>query len=176
MVLPAASMASALTLFRVRNVAVVDLCDLPVLHQHRAVLDHLPVADEDARIADQQVRERDIRGPESSSCGRCPSRAPATCRARRTAAAPPAPRASPPGASSLPSPSERASRRATARRTWSAPAPRPPASSAPAIPAAQNPLKAGHEIGGGNELRHSLQPVREHATGKVAPLRNSIVM
>ena len=39
--------------FRVGKTSVVNLGDLSTLHEHRARLDHLAIADKDARVLDQ---------------------------------------------------------------------------------------------------------------------------
>ena len=44
--------------FRIGKIAVVNLGDLSASHEHRARLDHLAIADKDARILDQPASVR----------------------------------------------------------------------------------------------------------------------
>ena len=55
--------------FRVRKTSFVDIVDLAVAHQHRAGLDHLAVADKDARILNQPVMSAGALAIENSRLG-----------------------------------------------------------------------------------------------------------
>ena len=149
--------------FLVGDVAVIDLFNFPVLHENGSVLDDVAVADKDAGVADQ----RSARSRESSRARICVLRTLSfafACRCRATTK----------GARTATTQnfaagrifSSFSQRKSLTQSNSPITVVRTSAPTACQLAASDSfghrmSLQAGHEIGGGDELRHDQEPVRE---------------